>query len=83
MEHVVWLRVAGMNKVFSIANEDLERSTEEKTSAVHFMRFELDSAMITALREGAALSFGCDHAGYPYETEVSAETKAALLQDLA
>ena len=82
VEHLVWLQVAGFDKVYAIANEDLERSTEEKTSAVHFMRFELTSEMIDALRSGAALSFGTDHAGYPYTTEVAGETHQALLQDL-
>jgi hypothetical protein len=82
IEHLVWLQVAGLDKVYAIANEDLERSTEEKTSAVHFMRFELTNEMIDALRNGAALSFGTDHAGYPYTTEVTEETRQALLQDL-
>ncbi|MCJ7816206.1 MAG: DUF3501 family protein [Xanthomonadales bacterium] len=82
IEHLVWLQVEGHPKVFAISNEDLERSTDEKTSAVHFMRFELTREMIAALRGGAGLSFGTDHAGYPYTAEVSAETRAALLQDL-
>jgi hypothetical protein len=82
IEHLVWLRVEGHDKVFAISNEDLERSTGEKTSAVHFMRFELTGEMITALRAGAGLSFGTDHAGYPYESDVSAETREALLADI-
>ena len=82
VEHLVWLQVAGFDKVYAIASEDRERSTEEKTSAVHFMRFELTSEMIDALRSGAALSFGTDHAGYPYTNEVADETRQALLQDL-
>ena len=83
IEHLVWLQVAGFDRVHAIANEDLDRSTEEKTSAVHFMRFELTAEMIEALRNGAALSFGTDHAGYPYTTEVTGETRRALLEDLA
>lgn len=83
IEHLVWLRVDGFDKVFAISNEDLDRSTDEKTSAVHFMRFELDGETIAALRDGAVLTFGTDHAGYPYETEVPAETRAALIEDLA
>lgn len=83
MENLVWLRVEGYDKVYAIANEDLERSTDEKTSAVHFMRFELSAEMIDALRAGARLSFGSDHAGYPHSTEVAAETREALLEDLA
>jgi len=82
IEHEVWARVDGYDKIFAISNEDLERSTAEKTSAVHFMRFELSAEMIAALRSGAGLAFGTDHVGYPYETDVSAETRAALLDDL-
>ena len=82
VENLVWLQVSGFDKVYAIANEDLDRSTEEKTSAVHFMRFELTAAMKEALRNGAALTFGTDHAGYPYTSEVPEETRQALLQDL-
>jgi DNA primase large subunit len=82
IENLVWLRVEGYDKVYAIANEDLERSTDEKTSAVHFMRFELTAAMIDALRAGATLSFGSDHTGYPHSADVSAETRAALQEDL-
>jgi hypothetical protein len=82
IEHLVWLQVTGHDKTFAISNEDLERSTDEKTSAVHFMRFELTGDMITALRAGAGLTFGTDHAGYPYTAEVSADTREALLRDL-
>jgi hypothetical protein len=83
IENRVWLRVEGHDKVYAIANEDLERSTDEKTSAVHFMRFALSAEMIDALRSGAQLSFGSDHAGYPHSTDVSAETREALMKDLA
>ena len=83
IEHLVWLRVEGFDKVFAISNEDLERSTDEKTSAVHFMRFELDKGMVAALRDGASLVFGTDHAGYPYTTEVTPQTREALIKDLA
>jgi hypothetical protein len=82
VEHLVWLQVTGHEKTFAISNEDLERSTDEKTSAVHFMRFELTGEMIAALRSGAGLTFGTDHAGYPYTVEVSPEIREALLQDL-
>jgi len=82
IEHLVWIRVEHQAKVFAISNEDIERSTTEKTSAVHFMRFELSGEMISALRSGASLSFGSDHAGYPYSAEVPATTRTALLQDL-
>jgi hypothetical protein len=82
IEHLVWLRVNDHDKVFAISNEDLDRSTDEKTSAVHFMRFELNAEMIEALRLGAVLKFGTDHAGFPHVTDVSAETREALLSDL-
>jgi len=82
IEHLVWLQVEGQPKVFAISNEDLDRSTDEKTSAVHFMRFELTREMIAALRGGAGLALGTDHVGYPYTAEVSAKTRTALLQDL-
>jgi hypothetical protein len=82
IENLVWLQVEGFDKVYAIANEDLERSTEEKTSAVHFMRFELSGEMIAGLREDTGLTFGTDHAGYPYRAEVDPETRASLIADL-
>ena len=82
LENLVWMQVADNERAFAIANEDLERSTEEKTSAVHFMRFELTPAMIAGLRNGGALSFGCDHEGYRHQARVSAQTRSALMQDL-
>ena len=82
VEHKIWVQVNGLNKVFSIANEDLERSTQEKTSAVHFMRFEFTDEMINALRQGASLSFGSDHPAYFYQASVTADTQTSLLKDL-
>ena len=82
LEHKVWARVSGQEKIYAISNEDLERSTEEKTSAVHFMRFEFSDEMKNALRTGAALAFGCDHENYLEQTEITAETRAALTSDL-
>jgi len=80
MEHTVWVQVAGYEKVFAISNEDMERSTEEKTSAVHFMRFEFSPAMIAALRGGADLSFGSDHPAYPHQVTLTATTRKALME---
>ena len=80
MEHTVWAQVAGHAKVFSISNEDMERSTDEKTSAVHFMRFEFSPAMIAALRGGAGLSFGSDHPAYPHQVTLTATTRKALME---
>ena len=64
IENRVWARVDGYEKVFAISNEDLERSTDEKTSAVHFMRFEFTRDMINELLGGADLEFGSDHENY-------------------
>ncbi len=82
IEDKVWLEVEGCDRVGAIANEDLERSSEEKTSAVHFMRFELTSEMIAALRSGAALRFGVSHDRYTHETTVGEATRKQLLNDL-
>ncbi|MGD2127724.1 MAG: DUF3501 family protein [Lysobacterales bacterium] len=83
VENQVWLRVDGQDKVYAIANEDLDRSTSEKTSAVHFMRFELDDAMKAALADGANLHFGCDSDLYRHEVAVDEATRRSLLNDLA
>lgn len=61
VENRVWLQVDGFDPVTPIADEDLERSTEDKTSSVHFLRFEFSDEMISALKGGADLSAGCDH----------------------
>ncbi len=82
MEHKTWLQVAGHERVFTIANEDLERSTEEKTSAVHFMRFELDDAMAADLKQGSDLSFGCDHPAYRQQVTCTPAVRDALSRDL-
>ncbi len=84
IEDRVWVQVEGLARVDSIADEDLERETEEKTSAVHFLRFELAPEMIAALKEGRALGIGIDHPSYQAMIPaVGPETRAALLQDLA
>jgi hypothetical protein len=83
VENHVWLQVAGHDKVYAIANEDLERSTDEKTSAVHFMRFELTPEMKNALAGGAALTFGVAHDLYPHHASVNDATRRSLLADLA
>jgi hypothetical protein len=64
IENKVWVKVENYDPVFAIADEDLERATEEKTSAVHFLRFELNQDMIRALHKGASLSMGIDHPVY-------------------
>ena len=82
IENHVWIQVAGFEPVYAIANEDLERSNDEKTSAVHFMRFELAPEMITALKSGAGLSIGVNHGFYRHEVRASGASRTSLLQDL-
>lgn len=61
VEHRIWVQVAGLERVYAIANEDLERSNTEKTSAVHFLRFELTPAMVEAVKHGETVAMGIDH----------------------
>lgn len=84
VEDRVWVRVDGYDPVFAIADEDLERENEEKTSSVHFLRFELTAGMIAAARGGAALSAGIDHPEYSANTGALPEpVRASLAADLA
>jgi len=84
VEDRVWVRIDGCEPVYAIADEDMERATGEKTSAVHFMRFELADDMVAALKAGASLGMGIDHANYSHEVEpVAAPIREALLVDLA
>jgi len=82
IEDMVWIQVEGFDAVYAISNEDLERSNAEKTSAVHFMRFELKPEMINALRNGAALKMGSSHESYRHSTTVEPRIREALLADL-
>ena len=84
VENTVWVQVEGEARSAAIANEDMERSTEDKAAAVHFLRFELDAASITALRSGKALRMGVDHPEVAFELNpVSAASTESLLNDLA
>lgn len=84
IEDKVWVKVAGHAPVFAIADEDLERENSEKTSSVHFLRFELTPAMIQALHQNATLSMGVDHPAYQAAIDpISADVRASLLNDLA
>ena len=83
IERQVWVRIQGSERVLAIADEDLERENEEKTSAVHFLRFELTPPMRKALRAGAAVTVGVDHPAYRAEGELAPEVRAALAADLA
>jgi hypothetical protein len=83
IEDRVWVQVGGFGRVYAIADEDLERETDEKTSAVHFLRFELDKPMAEALKNGASLGIGVDHPEYTAEIPaVGDATRKALAEDL-
>ena len=82
IENRVWAQINGHERVWAIADEDMERTNEEKTSAVHFLRFEFAALMIAAAKEGAAITLGIDHDAYRYHLEgVSAEIRQSLLKD--
>jgi hypothetical protein len=83
IEKKVWMQVEGCDKVYPIANEDLDRETEEKTSAVHFLRFELTPQMIAAAKGGAALRAGIDHDQYRESLTVPPAVRDSLVGDLA
>lgn len=83
VEEKVWVQVGDFEKVYPIADEDLQRETEVKTSAVHFLRFELSNEMIRALKGGAVLIMGVNHSAYQVVTPVKPEIQSSLLQDLA
>ena len=83
IEHKVWLQVGENDRIFAIADEDLERKTEEKTSAVHFLRFELSNLMVKDLQSGATLFAGIDPPNYNIRTqEIQKATSDSLTQDL-
>lgn len=78
----MFVEVEGHARVYAIADEDLERDNEEKTSAVHFLRFEFTPAMRQAIKAGAAVKLGCDHTNYPAHVVIAPETLASLAGDL-
>jgi hypothetical protein len=82
IEDRVFVEVEGHGRSYAIADEDLDRETEEKTSAVHFLRFEFDKAARDALRAGASARLGCDHTNYPAHVMIAPETLASLAGDL-
>ena len=83
VEDKVWVQVEGFDKVYAIANEDMERSTEEKTSAVHFMRFELTADMSKAVKENKNISMGIDYEGFEQLVNPIAESsRASLMNDI-
>jgi len=82
IEDLVWMQAGEHDKIWSVADEDLERSTATKTSAVHFLRFEIDDAMAQALQAGADWHIGVQHSVYTYEVTISGDTRNSLLNDL-
>jgi hypothetical protein len=83
IEDRCWVEVVGFGRLFAIADEDLERENETKTSAVHFLRFELSDAMVAGLKGGAALRVGVDHPNYRHElAPVAGNVRDALTADL-
>ncbi len=82
VEDRLFVEVEGQARVYAIADEDLDRENDEKTSAVHFVRFELTPAMCAAVKAGAHVKLGCDHTNYPAHVSIAAETLASLAGDL-
>jgi hypothetical protein len=83
VEDSLFVEVEGHARVFAIADEDMDRENDVKTSAVHFVRFELDPAMCAAVKAGAGVKLGCDHTHYPAHVTIPAEALASLASDLA
>jgi Protein of unknown function (DUF3501) len=83
VEDRCWIRVSEMERVFAIADEDMERTNDEKTSAVHFLRFELSPSMVEAMKSGASLSIGVDHDNYRHvQSPLPAPIRDSLARDL-
>jgi len=82
IEDLVWMQIGGLDKVWCIADEDLERSTETKTSAVHFLRFEISEEMTQQLKQGDEWIIGVQHPVYSYGLPVTGDTRTSLLNDL-
>jgi hypothetical protein len=83
VEDKVWVRIGALDRRYAIADEDLDRENDEKTSSVHFLRFELDAAMKQALKAGEPLAIGVDHPAYTAARDpVAPETRQSLLADL-
>ena len=84
IEDKTWLQVDGCDKIYAIADEDLERETADKTSSVHFMRYELTPAMVTAAQQGGKIFAGIDHDNYNIPAfEIGADIRDSLVGDLA
>ena len=81
VEDRMFVEVEGQSRIYAIADEDLDRENDEKTSAVHFLRFEFAPAAAQAVKAGAAVKLGCDHRNYPAHVAIAAETLASLAGD--
>jgi hypothetical protein len=82
VEDRLFVEVEGCERVYAIADEDLERENDEKTSSVHFVRFEFAPPLRAAIRAGAAVKLGCDHRNYPAHVQIAPDTLASLAGDL-
>ena len=82
IENLVWVKIGDSDKVFAIADEDLDRSTPDKTSSVHFLRFELPSTQDKNLDKSVPITIGIDHNNYQHQTDICKTTKASIIEDL-
>jgi len=82
IEDRLWVQAGDQDRVYAIADEDLERANDDKTSAVHFVRFELTPAMVSAVKSGSRVRMGSDHADYRYEAQIAPAVRDALASDL-
>jgi Protein of unknown function (DUF3501) len=82
VEDRMFVEIEGHQRVYAIADEDMDRENDEKTSAVHFVRFEFTPAMVAAIKAGASVKVGCDHTNYPAHMTIAPETLASLAGDL-
>jgi len=82
IEKAIWVQVDGYGKVHPIANEDMDRETEDKTASVHFLRFELTPEMVAAVKQGAIVRAGIEHPGYQGEVELPQQVRDSLAGDL-
>ncbi|MGB0224955.1 MAG: DUF3501 family protein [Litorivicinaceae bacterium] len=84
VENRTYIQIQGFDRVYAIADEDLERANSEKTSSVHFSRFEFTTDMVAAIKNGAAIAMGSDHPNYSYRVdEIDPETQGSLIEDFA
>ena len=82
IENLVWVKIGDSDKVFATADEDLDRSTSDKTSSVHFLRFELTPAQAKNLDKSVPITIGIDHNNYQHQTDICKTTKASIIEDL-